>query len=93
VKGKYLNKIKLGISSCLSANKVRYDGGHKPTTSDRPLGLYGLGAGLPRGGVRPANSRAKAMAPGGRPGTSPLITIRTKVDLSGAWRPGREEGR
>src|SRR5512143_628018 len=29
VKGRYLHKIKLGISSCLLGNKVRYDGGHK----------------------------------------------------------------
>jgi len=85
----YLNKIKLGISSCLLGNKVRYDGGHKLDhfLTDTLAGMW-TGCRSARGGVRPANP-ARGHAPGGRPGTSRLITIRTKVDLSGAWRPGR----
>jgi len=89
VKGKYLNKIKLGISSCLLGNKVRYDGGHKldhfltdtlgrhvdwvPVCPEVECGLP-----IPR----------EAMRLVGDPEHPRLITIRTKVDLSGrmaAW--------
>jgi len=83
VKGKYLNKIKLGISSCLLGNKVRYDGGHKlDHFLTDTLGRYvewvpvcpevECGLPIPR----------EAMRLVGDPEHPRLITIRTKVDLS-----------
>jgi len=83
VKGKYVNKIKLGISSCLLGNKVRYDGGHKlDHFLTDTLGRYvewvpvcpevECGLPIPR----------EAMRLVGDPEHPRLITIRTKVDLS-----------
>ena len=83
VKGKYLNKIKLGISSCLLGNKVRYDGGHKlDHFLTDTLGRYvnwvqvcpEVECGLP--------TPREAMHLVGDPENPRLITIRTKVDLS-----------
>jgi len=89
VKGKPVHKIKLGISSCLLGNKVRYDGGHKldhfltdtlnryvewvPVCPEVECGLP-----IPR----------EAMRLVGDPEHPRLITIRTRVDLSArmaAW--------
>ena len=83
LKGKYLNKIKLGISSCLLGNKVRYDGGHKlDHFLTDTLGRYvdwvpvcpevECGLPIPR----------EAMRLVGDPENPRLVTIRTKVDLS-----------
>ena len=83
LKGKYLNKIKLGISSCLLGNKVRYDGGHKlDHFLTDTLGRYvnwvqvcpEVECGLP--------TPREAMHLVGDPENPRLITIRTKVDLS-----------
>ena len=89
VKGKPVHKIKLGISSCLLGNKVRYDGGHKldhfltdtlnryvewvPVCPEVECGLP-----VPR----------EAMRLVGDPEHPRLITIRTRVDHSvrmAAW--------
>ena len=78
-----MNKIILGISSCLLGNSVRYDGGHKldPILTDT-LGQYGewmpvcpeveCGLPVPR----------EAMHLVGDPENPRLVTIRTKVDHS-----------
>jgi uncharacterized protein YbgA (DUF1722 family)/uncharacterized protein YbbK (DUF523 family) len=77
------NRIKLGISSCLLGNNVRYDGGHK---HDRfltgTLGAYveyvpvcpetECGLGIPR----------EAMRLVGDPAAPRLVTIRTRNDHS-----------
>jgi uncharacterized protein YbbK (DUF523 family) len=88
-----MEKIKVGISSCLLGNKVRYDGGHK---LDRyltdTLGRYvdwipvcpevEYGLSIPR----------EAMRLVGREGDCRLVTIRTGVDHTDgmrAWAEGK----
>jgi uncharacterized protein YbgA (DUF1722 family)/uncharacterized protein YbbK (DUF523 family) len=78
-----MEKIKLGISSCLLGNKVRYDGGHRldPFITET-LGRYvdfvpvcpemECGLGVPR----------EAMHLEGDPRNPRLVTIHTKVDLT-----------
>jgi uncharacterized protein YbgA (DUF1722 family)/uncharacterized protein YbbK (DUF523 family) len=78
-----MEKIKLGISSCLLGNKVRYDGGHRldPFITET-LGRYvdfvavcpevECGLGLPR----------EAMHLEGDAHNPRLVTIHTKVDLT-----------
>jgi uncharacterized protein YbbK (DUF523 family) len=75
--------IKVGVSSCLLGEKVRYDGGHK---HDRcitdTLGLYftfvpvcpevGCGLTIPR----------EAMRLEGDPAAPHLVTIKTRIDLT-----------
>jgi uncharacterized protein YbgA (DUF1722 family)/uncharacterized protein YbbK (DUF523 family) len=78
-----MEKIKLGISSCLLGNKVRYDGGHRldpfitetlaryvdfvPVCPEMECGL-----GVPR----------EAMHLEGDPRNPRLVTIHTKIDLT-----------
>ena len=76
-----MEKIKLGISSCLLGNKVRYDGGHRldPFITET-LGRYvdfvpvcpevECGLGVPR----------EAMHLEGDPRNPRLVTIHTKID-------------
>lgn len=88
-----MEKIKVGISSCLLGNKVRYDGGHKldrylTETLGRyvdwipvcPEAEYGLS--IPR----------EAMRLVGRQGDCRLVTIKTGIDHTDgmrAWAEGR----
>ncbi|HAR95014.1 MAG TPA: DUF1722 domain-containing protein [Deltaproteobacteria bacterium] len=86
-----MEKIKVGISSCLLGNKVRYDGGHK---LDRyltdTLGRYvdwipvcpevEYGLSIPR----------EAMRLVGREGDCRLVTIRTGVDHTDGMRAWAE---
>jgi uncharacterized protein YbgA (DUF1722 family)/uncharacterized protein YbbK (DUF523 family) len=83
-----MEKIKLGISSCLLGNKVRYDGGHRldPFITET-LGVYfdfvpvcpevECGLGLPR----------EAMHLEGDFRNPRLVTIHTKVDLTDKMAP------
>ena len=77
-------KIRLGISSCLMGNPVRYDGGHKlDEFLVRTLGAYvdyvpvcpevECGMSIPREALRLVGDPA---APG-------LITVKTKKDYTG----------
>lgn len=89
-------KIKLGISTCLLGEKVRYDGGHKldPFIRDT-LGQWvefvpvcpevECGLPVPR----------EAMRLVGEPGSPRLMTIKTGIDHTGrmlAWAEARLEG-
>ena len=78
-----MEKIKLGISTCLLGEPVRYDGGHKLDRFLRDaLGQYveyvpvcpevECGLGMPR----------ESMRLEGEPGTPRLITTRTKTDVT-----------
>lgn len=77
------NKIKVGVSSCLMGNRVRYDGGHKEDRFIKDiLGLYfefvpvcpevECGLPVPR----------EAMRLVGEPQSPRLITIKTGIDLT-----------
>ena len=88
-----MEKIKLGISTCLLGEPVRYDGGHK---LDRflkdTLGQYveyvpvcpevECGLGTPR----------ESMHLEGESGALRLVTSRTKMDLPTACSPGAISG-
>lgn len=88
-----MEKIKVGISSCLLGNKVRYDGGHKlDRYLTETLGCYvdwipvcpeaEYGLSIPR----------EAMRLVGRQGDCRLVTVRTGVDHTdgmGAWAEGK----
>ncbi|MEW6570210.1 MAG: DUF523 domain-containing protein [Nitrospirota bacterium] len=76
-----MDKIKIGISSCLLGEKVRYDGGHKlDRYITETLGKYfdwisvcpevGYGLPVPRESMRLA----------GEPDSPRLVTVNTKVD-------------
>ena len=78
-----MSKIKLGISSCLLGEKVRYDGGHqRDSFITDTLGRYvelvpvcpevECGLGVPREPMRLV----------GRPEAPRLLTVRTKRDLT-----------
>lgn len=88
-----MDKIRIGISSCLLGNPVRYDGGHQLDRFLRDtLGHYveyvpvcpeaECGLGIPR----------ETMRLEGEPGSVRLVTTRTKVDLTErmrTWAAGR----
>jgi uncharacterized protein YbgA (DUF1722 family)/uncharacterized protein YbbK (DUF523 family) len=82
-----MEKIKLGISSCLLGEKVRYDGGHKlEHLLTETLGAYvdwvpvcpEVESGLP--------VPREAMHLVGDPGAPRLVTIRSKVDHTSRMR-------
>jgi hypothetical protein len=86
VRGKYLvfdmsEKIKIGISSCLLGNNVRYDGGHKldPYLRDT-LGQIVLWAPVCPEVEAGLTVPREPMQLFGDPATPRLITIETKMD-------------
>lgn len=88
-----MDRIRVGISSCLLGNKVRYDGGHKlDRYLTETLGRYvewvpvcpevEYGLPVPRDAMRLV----------GKPGTYRLITIKTGMDHTDgmrSWAEGR----
>lgn len=78
-----MDKLKIGISSCLLGNKVRYDGTHKLERNIiERLGIFfqfvpfcpevGSGLGVPR----------ETMHLVGEPSSPRLLTTRTQIDLT-----------
>lgn len=76
--------IAIGVSSCLLGEKVRYDGGHKLDTYIRDI----LGASFRLVGVCPEKECGlpvprEKMRLEGDPASPRLVTIRTRIDLTG----------
>ncbi len=78
-----MEKVKIGVSSCLLGNKVRYDGNHKlERTITETLGIFfqfvpfcpevGSGLTIPR----------EAMHLVGDPSSPRLLTTRSQIDLT-----------